>query len=438
MLINPSLKLEVLNWQAVRDDVSRVNPTTAAFLDKLSLDDSFRFYKVRYPYGCQILQYGRFYLPGENSELFSLQDVPNSIVEDLGYNDHGNPMGIITKNSMEQFVSVEDRVIPFTIMGPGTLLGLSTTLDKLTMPNNYASFFLWELTAGARSVFLIPKIYDQTSFKKIKRKYNLVTPQPEHLQKQWFLFRELAKQLQSSWHTEVIFFPKKIADSLKDPAWMDLRSYFLEVNRRTFEFWRNTFSWQITFSRIEKLRNLKNSAHILDTIKHLFALSTGVFVGFKPSTDDTALPFSLLKNIYLNDYGLEDYAPTFMEPAAFTHEDPIYYSLSYPTSVEYSPKATSASSNISDLDELSMVLAKYLKEIRSREFYIEGTPLARVPDSARFEFFHSNPSHYSTVQGIEHLIEADPRFAASQTPSNPSIAKNGTFFKGCIRISSNR
>lgn len=429
-------KFEILNWQNIRKDIARVNEPLSLLMDELALDDSFRFYKIRYKYGSRILQQGKVYLPTRNGELTPLSECAPQIIEDLNYNDLGNPIGVVLHNNFEMFVSLEDRVIPFTAFGPGTVIGLSTTLDKLTMPSNYASFFMWEFTAGTRSTFLLPKVSDRLGFERLKRKYALITPQSDELQKHWFLFRELAQKLNSPWYGELIFFPKKILDCLNDPVGIRLRNYFLESNRKVFEFWRNMFSWQVTFSRIEKLRNLKNSAHILDTIKHLFAISTGAFVAFRPANDDKSLPAKLIQEVYLNDYGLVDYIPTIMEPALFTHQEPVYYSLPYPTSVEYSPKAASGSSNIGDLEELLMVLSKFLKEIKSRDFHIDGTLLAQVPDQIRFDFYHTNPGSYANVQPIESLVAEDPRFKASATASNQEVSKSSSFFKGCIRIHS--
>ena len=428
------MTLSVGNWQSVRAKVAAHDSRLATLIDALSLDEEYRFYTARYPYGATFLKKGVFYLPTDGYALTMIQDMPEPIRSDLNYNVNGNPAGIITQNQMEQFVSVENRTVPFSVYGPGALLGLTTALDDLTGQQRFNDFSLWEITAGARSVFMLPKISDMLSFNKIKKAYHLEAQKPEHYSEHWAIFSEIARKRNSDWAFEVIFFPRKLIEKLKLPVGSALENYFLEYNRQFFGYWRNLFSWQVTFSRIECLRNLKQSAHLLDTAKHLFAIASGAFPAFKPSTDDSFLPRSLIQEVYLNEYGLKDYIPTIMEPSLLRPGEPLYYSLSLPISVEYSPKSATGSSNINDLEDLMGLIKRYVRELMSRDLNIEKTNLYHMVQNSHFDFYHVNPEGRNDIQTIDSLIAQDPRFSHDTRPGNDIFSMHSSFFKGCISL----
>ena len=428
------MTLSVGNWQSVREKVATHDPRLAALIDALSLDDEYRFYTARYPYGLTFLKSGLFYLPGDGYSLTAIHEMPEPIRSDLNYNVNGNAAGIITQNKMEQFVKVENRTIPFSVYGPGSLLGLTTALDDLTGQQRFNDFSVWEITSGARSVFMLPKISDMLSFNKIKKAYHLEAKKPEHYSEHWAIFSEIARKRNCDWTFEAVFFPRKLIEKLKDPACSTLESYFLEYNRQFFGYWRNLFSWQVTFSRIECLRNLKQSAHLLNTAKHLFALASGAFPAFKPATDDSFLPRRLIQEVYLNEYGLKDYIPVIMEPSELHPGEILYYSLSLPISVEYSPKSAAGSSNINDLEDLMGLLQRYTKELVSRDLDIAKTNLYQMAQNSHFDFYHVNPEGRTDIQTIDSLIARDPRFVHDARPGNDVFPMHSSFFKGCIAL----
>ena len=428
------MTLSTGNWHSVKAKIAALNPHLATLIEALALDDSYRFYTARYPYGVPLLKQGVFYLPGEHYEVIAIEDMPEPIRSDLNYNQHGNPAGIVTENTMEQFVSLENRIVPFSVYGPGSALGLTSVLDDLTGQERFNDFSLWEITSGARSVFMLPKISDMLSFNKIKKTYHLAAKKPEHYSEHWSVFSEIARKRNCDWACEAIFFPRKLIEQLQDSSCRELKNYFLEVNRQFFGYWRNLFSWQVTFSRIECLRNLKQSAHLLDTAKHLFAVASGTFPAFQPATDERCLPRKMIQDVYLNEYGLKEYIPVIMEPTLFKPGQPLYYSLSLPIAVEYSPKSATGSSNINDLEELMGLLKRYVKELSSRDLNIARTNLYHMAQQNHFDFYHVNPEGRTDIQTIDALIAQDPRFIQDACPGNDVFPVHSSFFKGCIAL----
>lgn len=425
--------IETLTWDQVRPDILKLRPDFISVLDDYKIDSSYRFYKVRYPFGTHILEEGVFYLPNEEGKMLPLEAFPEPMRTDLAYNAPGHPSGIILEKALEQYIMLNERIIPFYVLEPGFLIGIASLLDRLSANAQgfYNAFSMWEITAGARSVFLLSRISDSQSYKSLQKKYALQTMQPEHSNDHWHLFRELAEKESSPWAAEVIFFPEKLMVELQSKAFAPLLVFLQVENRRPFTFWRNQFSWQATLSHIERLKHLKYSVHLLDTVKHLLAMALGALPACQPSTTEHCVPLSLLQKIFVEEYKI-DYQPTIIEPAHFKGLDPVYYSLNYPTSVEYSAKSSLTSTNIADLDQLHIILDKFLKALSQGELNFTHSLLQRIAMETRFNFYHSHNENYSDILSIDDLLQSDPRFTMQQSLNQLEFPKNSTFFKGCI------
>lgn len=431
--------IQSLSWDEVRPVLLKLRPDFIELLDDYTFDASYTFYKVRYPFGTHILEKGVFYLPDEQGNPLPLAAFEESIHQDLSYNEASIPFGMLIAKKIEQFVTLNEQIIPFYLIEPSMFVGLSSVLDQLSVIQQglYTSFSKWEITAGARSTFLLSRISDTQSFKSLQRKYALSGKQPENVYGHWEVFRELAAKEDLQWHTEIIFFPRKLLADLQTKQYAPLLAFFQGESRRPFTFWRNQFSWQVTLSHIERLKNLKYSLHLLDTAKHLLALALGALPAFQPSTTEGTLPLSLIQKIFIEDYKLE-YAPVVMEPVHYSGEVPVYYSLNYPTSVEYSAKSSMASTHIADLDEVQIVLNKFLKTLGNNELDFSHSLLEAIARDTRFTFFHSNNENYNNIEHIDSLLEYDSRFLQQMSPeSAPTLPfpRNSPFFKGCISIS---
>ena len=125
------LALQELTWKKVRASVKQVNPKLFEVIEQLSPDDSYTFFKAAYPYGSEILQKGKLFLPTVNSDLISLKDprVSAHIQKSIGYNSGSNPPMLVLKNTLNLLITLEDRVVDYSVSQPGNILGLWRTLD---------------------------------------------------------------------------------------------------------------------------------------------------------------------------------------------------------------------------------------------------------------------------------------------------------------------
>lgn len=430
--------MEKVSWQEIRHEVAAVNPELASIIDKIDPANKFSLFNACYPFGTEILRKGQLYVPNSNGELLSLADSSNATIRgELDYNFASNPVSIILKNSAEIFMLLEGHSIPlYGLISPGKIFG---TWKVLSETNTHTPAFLWEMTAGARSLFMLAKISEITSHTRLQREFNIRADKPKSLLEHWQIFRELAqnKDFGQPWQTNMLFFSAKWFQHLNDPSWREFYCYLLRQGWAGTEYWRNKYLWDMIFSLILRKKDIKANPYIVDTVKHLLAMSVGAVPGFAPAIDDTAGPISRLQEIYSTIYHLENYAPIIMQPQLFHMngpDKPVYYSLEYPSTIEFSPRSRKESSKITDLYDINNLLKKCLHEIAMGELNIAGTPLDAVSKIIRFDCFHTNVSDYHELHPSSKIPLEDPSFQISHYDKNNQFPSNSAFVRGCIRI----
>jgi hypothetical protein len=432
---NDTLALQELTWPEIREQVTAVNPEFAKIIDSINPDKKYTVFVADYLFGDEILQRGEFYLPTKNGELvaFSSEFVSKNIKEKLSYNFGSNPAALVLDNSLELFLSLDDRVIPYSIISKGNIFGLWKILDRGT--SYCPETFLWGLTAGARSLFMLPKISEASAHNRLKTTFNISEEKPQHLLEHWKTFKQIANNpiFKNPWKTRVLFFSKSWFEHLDDPSWQPFNYFLLNSAWQNSHYWRNQYIWDLVFSIIQKQRNLKPSPYTADTVKHLLALGTGAVPGFQPAQDDSLGPITQIQQAYAEIYRIGRYEPIIMQPAFWeggNHDQPIYYSLQHPTSLEFSPKASRRATTISDLYDVYLLLKKYIEEILTHDFKIQTIPLYDVAKNTEFRFYHNKKSSYKDIKESEEIQKTDPVFMAAKD----KFPKNSMFFNGCIQL----
>ena len=111
---------------------------------------------------------------------------------------------MVLSSSNEVFVETKRRVVPLNYFLPGNLFGVFEVMNQLT--NNFSEP-MWSVTAGARSVFLLPRINDAIGHNKIRKEFNSVLKPPQILSDQFEIFKEIAlKTTDSDWYNEILIF----------------------------------------------------------------------------------------------------------------------------------------------------------------------------------------------------------------------------------------
>lgn len=433
------MSLRSIKWVDVRKDFTKVNKDLGYIIDKLDPNPSYTLYLATYPYGAYTVKNGVLQVPNKNSDTTPLthHTVNNTIKEDLGYNSFTNPVCFVLKNTLEVFYIINNWTIPlYGLIPPGKIF--STWKAISDFPANVPAF-LWDITAGARSLFMLSKLSDTAGNKRLKKAFDLLTTdKPKTALEQWNLFRLLANHQSNKnpWETQVIFFGKKWFEHLNDSAFKDFQLYLLKGAWQGSNHFRQQFIWDLIYSVIQEKRNIKAEAYIINTVRHLLTMSVGEAPGFAPAIDNFAGPIEFLKNVYRDIYQLKNYEPVFIHPHHFNllENRPVYYSLNYPTMHNFSVRPTEEQSKIQDLISIKSVMTKFLDELKYDNLNIADTPIAQIPGKIQHKYFHSIEGFHQ-INSISLLLPSDPFLKQTVNNKLEKFPVNSSFLKGCVQIS---
>lgn len=424
------LAIEELRWQDVRTAVYDANSELAAMIDHFDPSDDFTFIKASYPYGAKILNDGVIFLPKSDGSTIALNhdSVSSTIRKKLSYSPV--PMGLVLTKSMEVYFETADRVMPSKLYGKGVFFGLWEVFDCRNQ--NYKFQKVWNLSAGARTLFMLPRITDHINHGRLRRDFGISEYPPKELLDHNKVFRELAvntdRNSPNKWMCEVLFFNDKWSLLDEDKGninSLNLSNYLYRCAWGQSKNCRNQMDYNVSweaFANEASRKNLKVKPYMYNTIKHLIAISEGMFPGFISAKNDFAAPIKLIQDCYINSYLLKDYAPIIMHPAHINNIDNqyVYYSLHLPTLLEWAPRLK-GNSIITDIRELRMLTNLYIQATENKHLV--------------YEFFHSEDDPLAEIKSSKQLPIDDPALLASISfPINQEFPINSPFFRGCVRV----
>ncbi|MCK4870247.1 MAG: hypothetical protein KAS93_03965 [Gammaproteobacteria bacterium] len=426
-------------WDEVRADFQDVNQDFAAIIDDIAPGKDLTLFKVRYSFADQIISDGKFTLLEDltHSDISASQAECQKVIDALDYSLV--PLGLVTHNASEVYFDGTVRTIPLIILSPGYTIGLYEALDNIC---GVKSSPLWNVTAGGRSLFMLPKINNSVGHQKLAKKYGISKPVPQSLTDQGGVFADIvnADPAGNDWYNEIIFFSKDWLEHINDDAigWVKLREYlFRECWRQTGVVIEKTFAliWQ-QFSSSTALRRFKPRIYVTDTIRHLVSLVTGFVPGFVASTESELLaPVDVIKSAYINVYELKNYLPTLMMPATLSREHPtVYYSLGYPTLLEGHPEISNTRNTVVNLREIKQLMDNMYSFCQKRLSGVE-----KFDDFIRnvqFDYFHKILDSCNEISDASSLIDIDSAFQENYGDNKDrEFCSTGPFLNGCIKIS---
>lgn len=433
-------------WQDVRDRIAKVEPTFARIVDALNPDKSFPLFLAYYPYGSVDADTISSLFPDMKGQFYRLsdQEAPKEIVKHLGYSIHSTPLGMVLDKELECFIDLkrEGITIPWLVYRPGKIFPFSRILSykskRIYEPNGLLSS-----TAGARSTFMLPNIGSTVNHAYLQRDFNIQSSAPKTLYEHWAIFKEIVNSeiVQSDWRCCIIYFSEKWLTKIhKDRGWNCLKQYLHELAWHQYQYERNRIYYDISFSMIQKKRNLKPNPYLADTARHLFATALGAAPGYVPVLNDDALPYSVLQKVFVSSYGLKKYFPTLMKPGHFCFEEdclPVYYSLQHPSQHVFSPKSRQASSTISEIRELKHIMRIFTEELAQDTSACSGTIVGQIAKCVSFNYFHNKIDRHKQIQCSSQIERLDKRFNAANHKykyTDATFASDAPFVRGCISI----
>ena len=367
--------------------------------------------------------------------MIPINKADKHIQDSLSYNTGTNPVSLILHGSAEIFMVQDNHTVSlYGLIPPGKVL---STWKVLSIDPSSSPVFIWDMTSGARSLFMLPKISKATSHKRIAKELGLQQEPPKNLLEHWEIFRELANHpsFGESWSCTIVFFGGKWFEHLDDPAFRELKLYLLENAWNGSNYWRHQFIWNLVFSVIQIEKGLKTPSYIYNIVKHILNMGVGALPGYAPAIDDMAGPIKRLQSLYASVYNLP-YTPIIMQPYIFSGaiDRSVYFSYALPNTLEFSKKTRSDSSKLDDLVTTQYYLKKYLNGLTELPLHIENTSFSRLHELVDFSFYHPDFKDLTDIKDPADLAIEDKYFNTSASKKELFPAKS-VFLRGCVRIS---
>lgn len=423
-------KLIKTDWATVKNRVAKVNKELFEIIERLSPSEKLPLYLVKYNYGQDLIKNGIFQIPVNSMGGFERLD-HSDVAHDLGYNDMNHPVFMVLSGCVETSISLDPRSIPFGVSRPGSIVGLWKALDNkdfsycLNLPN-------WCVTAGAKSVFMLPKINENRGHHRLEVEFGKPIRKPKSHAEHFLTFSDLAG---ASWECELLLFSKAWFDQIHTLLWKAFYNYLLSASWRSSAYFRNNFTWDIAFNQIDTDCGVQPSRHIFDIVKHLIITSMGVFPAFEPASNNQLAPVANIQEAYAEVYRIK-YCPVIFAPAYLNGEgnmNAVYFSLQMNTALELAAKNLNKATNIEELYQVYLLLSRYKKALCTGDYL--KTPVSQLND-IHFDFFHKSPSDYRGFKAIDQLFEEDGRFKKQHSKySDLMLPHAASFFSGCVRIS---
>lgn len=423
--------IKIQTWIEVESEIKKLHPLLANIINESEISSSTDFVRATYTYGQLIMKNGELQLPLSPTTVAPISD--DNILSNVKNRLDGHmPVGIILNKAAELFhepnigtLSVLNQVFSEKIMQKGDFIGINDFFDTILGANRCDHNK--HISAGARTLFMLPKLSDYNSHHKLRNLTKIHTDLPLNIWEHYNVFKKIATSTitEEKWTIEILFFSKTwwlkknqkasqpIKDLLLQKAWQ--QSYYLRKAMSLEPYWG-------LLVNLNKELIKKRYPILIHTAKKLLAIQAGITPGYIPIVNNTLGPIDLFQKAYIELYKIK-YYPTILGPAQLTASNPSVYYSSHLSTLEYQdPSSRHEITARLDFSELS--------ELMNDLIYPNGI-------KNKFSYFH--PKEYTTsgeIKTISELLDLDKNFLPSEDKSLPKlgIATNGPFFKGCIRI----
>jgi hypothetical protein len=375
-------------------------------------------------------------LPNKNGDLVNIADsiLPQAMIAQLSYSPI--PLLLTLKNNNEVFVNSGTRVIPLNLFYAGSLLGLFETMDFLY---GQVSKPKWSVSAGSRTLLMLPKISDRQGINRLNREFNLPsTTRLKCMADHWPVCKAIAQHhaFSQPWDNEVLFFTLPWLKPNKNSlAWERFHRYLFQESWKQVQFSLGKIElsahWK-KFSEAIAIRNLKPRPYLVEQVKHILAIGSGKLPGMRPITDEQkSVPLAGLQKVFVDVYSLKEYLPTFLHACSLDNifqSLPVYYSLGFPTLLEGSDLNKTSTTRIVDLIEIKTILDTMRKHVAA-----DPDSIIKQMDLA---YFHTETQGHPDILQSSTITNDDPALLYDQKHYFKRIfCHSSPFWRGCIRIS---
>ncbi|MCC2625631.1 MAG: hypothetical protein K0R14_1504 [Burkholderiales bacterium] len=434
----------ILNWEEVLGILYPIKPRLAKRMQEnaRALKD-LPFFMVNYPYGAKIIHNRDVRLPlvGGDSISFNDPSLPDILREHLSYTPgFDNPVGMILNKEAEFYLERGKRIVSYPVIKTGQTFGFAHIVDAVMNENSEtgkkAYVSIWNLNAGARTAFILPKVSENQKHANLLETYGINVEKPSLYTEQQNVFRALNASIDDPWVQPVIYFPKQLLKMLKTGKCPAIYQEMSNIHRSGYNIWHTTYSkWEGDINYVfEESKANALSSYAVSIAKHIYLIVAGGVPGFAPAIDENMLPKKLIEDAYAqgDGYGLTEYWPFIMQPKQFNAKESVYYSLGLPSLINYNPNTFKGKTQIELLSEIVEVLRLSQKYILNK-FEDRESILYDTARKARFSFYHDDPNPDKYGQPIKSsalLPKEDSRFFKKGW-AFPYLSQ---FVRSCIKI----
>lgn len=330
--------------------------------------------------------------------------------------------GIVLENAFEIFADNGRESMPVEVLKPGQIF----PIDEMDGFEHVLPKHLLNITAGARSIFLSPKISDAICFTRLAKKYGLELDIPKNLYDEWQLLVSLAAKSDSSWRAKMLIISIEKESFFSDVC-EPLRNLLIQSTISHYRTLKNWALFDTNRSGFLEHESHKADTNILEHIKRVCFIGNGMIPGFVFATDDSLGPIELFKQIFIETYGIQ-YTPHIIHPGIADQTHLCYYPLQTKGSQLSQRQRTTS---ISRLKEFRRTLHHFQDFLFGSQSDIAWT----IFKNNELSFFHHNPGNHPRIKSSSTLPAIDPAIAAVMEKSGLPFCDASPFLRsGCIAI----
>ena len=427
-------KLSIVKWADIRNKVKAVNESIVNIVDQIRPKDQPDLIEIDYLYGDTIIDNGTLQIPNKHNLLVPVKDsdFSKNIIRALSY--QGIPLCLNLENDNEVFMNTRTRSVPLNLCQQGNMFGLFEAIDYIFDRPIKA---MWSVSAGSRTIIMLPKISNELGLKKLRKHYDLSsTIRLKKLTDHFEVFKSIAhsKRFSQQWINKILCFTEKWLDKTFLRKYPEFKEYIFKTcwNQARFVIYmmHPKSSWE-NFSEAAALKNLHPRPFLINQAKHLLNIVNGYLPALRPSVTQSAAPVLGIQRAILEIYELKKFMPIIMSlcPRG-TIKLPIYYSLSYQTIFEGSPINRTHTTISTDLRDLKILLDTFQQ-------YMISYKLDNTFNSNKFEYFHvTEDPNKDFLSSLSLMQSKDFIYYKKQFPEL-EFPYASYFWNGCISITIN-
>jgi hypothetical protein len=279
--------------------------------------------------------------------------------------------------------------------------------------------------AGARSLFLAPKITDIQCFQRLAKTFHLKADLPRNLKAQGPLLVELALAAGANWEAEIVIvaIPQEL---FKSACGHDLYTYLSRSRSEYLDYLAGQAAFEARILKGVLDPYAKINLYGLNLLKQLHAITSKHCPGFVFAANEVLAPIKTLQRAFVEGYGIS-YTPHIIHPGYLSAVHPTcYYSLS-------------TSSLLANLPEIQVSNLVKLKGVRK----LLGHGLnAEVGARPQYDYLFFHPAATRGVKGfipLEKLASLDTVVSQELRLYQLPFPAGSPFLRGgCIAIQHHR